>query len=44
MKFCRDWDQTSFDPGYDTLPLEHFRPMIEEVFGRTAWDNISIKA
>ena len=33
-KFADDWDQTSFDPDYDTLPLEHFEPMVREVFGR----------
>jgi len=43
-KFCRDWDQNSFDPNYDTLPLEHFRPMVEEVFRRPAWDDTYIKA
>lgn len=43
-KFCRDWDQNSFDPDYDTLPLEHFRPMVEEVFRRPAWNNRFIKA
>jgi predicted HD phosphohydrolase len=37
-RFCRDWDQAAFDPEYDTLPLEHFRPMVEEVFRRPAWD------
>ena len=30
--FTDGWDQTSFDPGYDTLPLAHFEPMIERVF------------
>jgi len=39
VTFCEDWDQTSFDPDYDTLPLEHFRPMVEEVFSRQAWAN-----
>jgi len=32
-KFADEWDQTAFDPGYDTLPLEHFAPMVREVFG-----------
>ena len=32
--FADDWDQTAFDPHYDTLPLEHFEPMVREVFGR----------
>ena len=43
-RFCRDWDQNSFDPNYETLPLEHFRPMVEEVFRRPAWDDAFIKA
>jgi predicted HD phosphohydrolase len=33
-KFADDWDQTAFDANYDTLPLEHFEPMVREVFGR----------
>lgn len=33
-RFADEWDQTSFDPAYDTLPLSHFEPMIERVFGR----------
>jgi predicted HD phosphohydrolase len=32
--FCAAWDQCSFDPDYDTLPLDDFMPMIEEVFAR----------
>ncbi len=24
VEFCERWDQSSFDPGYDTLPIEHF--------------------
>ena len=31
-RFSDEWDQTSFDPSYDTLPLEHFEPMIERIF------------
>jgi predicted HD phosphohydrolase len=30
--FTDGWDQSSFDPEYDTLPLSHFEPMIERVF------------
>jgi len=37
VKFCQDWDQTSFDPDYDTFSLEHFRPVVEEVFTREPW-------
>jgi len=33
-QFADDWDQTSFDPEYPTRPLEHFEPMVREVFSR----------
>jgi len=32
--FCERWDQSSFDPTYDALPLEFFAPMVREVFAR----------
>jgi len=30
--FCARYDQNSFDPAYDTLPLAHFAPMVRKVF------------
>lgn len=36
--FCERWDQASFDPTYDTKPLETFEPMVREVFARKAYD------
>jgi predicted HD phosphohydrolase len=27
-QFCHLYDQSSFDPGYDTMPLEAFEPML----------------
>lgn len=40
--FTDEWDQTSFDPEYDTLPLSHFEPMIDRVFSRsTSIQNVS---
>ena len=33
-RFADEWDQKAFDPDYPTLPLEHFEPMVREVFGR----------
>lgn len=36
--FCERWDQSSFDPAYDSLPLDHFRDMVREVFARTPYD------
>lgn len=38
VAFCEHWDQASFDPNYDTLPLAFFRPMVREVFARTPYD------
>ncbi|WP_299375284.1 peptidase [uncultured Tateyamaria sp.] len=34
--FCERWDQASFDPDYDSLPLAFFAPMVRTVFARTA--------
>lgn len=31
-QFADEWDQVAFDPGYDTLPLEHFEARVREVF------------
>jgi predicted HD phosphohydrolase len=36
--FCERWDQSSFDPDYDSLPIEFFAPMVREVFARDAYD------
>ena len=36
--FCERWDQSSFDPDYDSLPIEFFAPMVREVFAREAYD------
>jgi predicted HD phosphohydrolase len=33
VEFCEHFDQNCFDPDYDSLPLEFFRPIVEEVFG-----------
>ncbi len=35
--FCEKWDQASFDPDYDTMPLEAFEPMVRRLFARPAW-------
>jgi predicted HD phosphohydrolase len=31
-RFADLWDQTAFDPAYDTLPLSHFEPLVRKVF------------
>ena len=33
-EFVDEWDQAAFDPDYDTLPLDHFEPLVREVFSR----------
>jgi len=33
-QFCHLYDQNSFEPGYDTLPLETFEPMLRRVVAR----------
>lgn len=43
-RFCERWDQSSFDPDYDTLSIEHFAPMVHEVFARNAYDPEVIRA
>jgi predicted HD phosphohydrolase len=32
--FCERWDQCSFDPGYDSLPLSDFEPLVRRLFAR----------
>jgi len=34
IDFCANWDQTSFDPDYDTLPLAHFEPIVRALFAK----------
>ena len=31
-EFCGKYDQTAFDPAYDTAPLDFFEPMLRRVF------------
>lgn len=38
VTFCARWDQSSFDPDYETLPLSHFAPRVHEVFARKPYD------
>ena len=34
LQFTDEWDQTSFDSDYDTLPLSYFEPIIDRIFTR----------
>ena len=33
-EFCAKYDQTAFDPAYESAPLSFFEPMVERVFER----------
>jgi len=44
VEFCERWDQSSFDPGYENLPLEFFTPMVQEIFARPANDSSHTQA
>ena len=41
--FCERWDQSSFDPDYDTFSIGFFAPMVREVFARQAYDTDVIR-
>ncbi len=42
-EFCERWDQSSFDPNYDSKPLEFFEQMVRDVFARTPYDPAVIR-
>ena len=44
VEFCERWDQSSFDPTYDSKPIEFFADMVREVFARTPYDPKVIRA
>jgi len=37
LKFCSKWDQASFDPNYDTIPLKDFKPIVGRIFSRNPY-------
>ncbi|PPR46997.1 MAG: hypothetical protein CFH19_00773 [Alphaproteobacteria bacterium MarineAlpha5_Bin9] len=39
INFCQKWDQTSFDPNYETIPLKEFEPMVGRIFKRTPYQD-----
>ena len=42
--FCERWDQSCFDPNYNSEPLDTFEPIIKEVFSRRAYDPLVLKS
>jgi len=43
-EFCERWDQSSFDPNYNSKPLSFFTGMVQEVFSRAPYDPDVIRA
>ncbi len=44
IEFTERWDQSAFDPDYEFFPLSHFKPAVEEVFTRKAWEPSIIRS
>jgi len=38
VNFCEWWAQMSFDPDYTGYTLNHFTPMIQEIFSRQPFE------
>ena len=36
-RFADEWDQVAFDPDYETLPLEHFEPLVRARCAKAAF-------
>ena len=34
VDFCQRWDQPSFDPAFQSLPMAFFEPMVHRIFAR----------
>jgi len=46
VRFCQNYDEPSFDPNYDTKPLETFLPFVNELLSRIPfwWDPTNPKS
>lgn len=42
--FCARWDQSSFDPAYESDPLDSFEADVRAVFAREPWDPAVVAA
>ncbi len=44
VNYCEVCAENSFDPGFPTLPLEHFEPIVESYFDRfNALDSLRLE-
>ena len=40
VEFCEKYDQKSFDPKYESLPLEFFEPIVKKIFTRKPYSSL----
>ena len=40
IDFCEKYDQNSFDPEYESLPLEFFKPIVKKIFSRKPYSSL----
>ena len=41
IDFCEKYDQNSFDPKYESLPLEFFKPIVKKIFSRKPYSSLT---
>ena len=41
VDFCHRWDQPSFDPAFQSLPLAFFEPMVRRIFARQPFSTVA---
>ena len=39
INFCENWDQKSFDPNFNSLSLENFKPLVYKIFSRKPYSS-----
>jgi predicted HD phosphohydrolase len=37
-EFCEKYDQQSFDPAYENLPIQFFEPMVHRIFAEPRYE------
>ena len=37
-EFCGRWDETAFDPNFESLPLSEFEPMLKRILERQPYN------
>ena len=40
VDFCEKYDQNSFDPNYESMPLDFFKPYVKKIFSRKPYSSL----